>query len=505
MDVGAAEVTVVAADPTELTARVRLRVVVGISLSLADASAPEGGTARLVAELSVSRAAATTFGWRAGADLDPTTADADAGEHGDAAGEATIPAGQTRTTIEIPIADDDDVEPAREWFEVALTAPADGCCVVQRMRARVAVREGVCDRSPAARDALRGGAACDAPTPAALAALTRLSLAGAGAGELRAGDFQNLAGLRTLDLSGNALAALPPGLFAGLAALRDLDLSGNALAALPPAPFAAVPRLRTLDLSANGFAALPPGLFAGLGNLREASLEDNPGAPFALAVELARTDAEPGAAGPAAVEARFAAGAPFALRPPLAAEPADAAGLPATVSIAAGAVAGATFAAAEPPAGALRLQAAAPTLPPASCGAEWPFRACFRGFAPMPGPALLLFRQPPRSLPAPQPAPLAGDDLRLPLASLVAAGDAPGALRFEATSSDESIAAVRVVGGELLVEPEPAAEGMVEIVVVATDSAGLAATLRFEVQVEFFAPTRQAAGWRSALRTLPRK
>ena len=504
VDVGAAEVTVVAADPTELTARVRLRVVVGISLSLADASAPEGGAARLVAELSVSRAAATTFGWRVGADLDPATADADAGEHGDAAGEATIPAGETRTTIEIPIADDDDVEPAREWFEVALTAPADGCCVVQRMRARVAVREGVCDRSPAARDALRAAAACDAPTPAALAALTRLSLAGAGAGELRAGDFQNLAGLRTLDLSGNALAALPPGLFAGLAALRDLDLSGNALAALPPAPFAAVPRLRTLDLSANGFAALPPGLFAGLGNLREASLEENPGAPFALAVELARTDAEPGAAGPAAVEARFAAGAPFALRPPLAAEPADTAGLPATVSIAAGDTAGATFAAAEPPAGALRLQAAAPTLPPASCGAEWPFRACFRGFAPMPGPALLLFRQPPRSLPAPQPAPLAGDDLRLPLASLVAAGDAPGALRFEATSSDESIAAVRVVGGELLVEPEPAAEGMVEIVVVATDSAGLAATLRFEVRVEFFAPTRQAAGWRSALRTLPR-
>ena len=502
VDVGAAEVTVVAADPTELTARVRLRVVVGIALSLADASAPEGGTARLVAELSVSRAAATTFGWRVGADLDPATADADAGEHGDAAGEATIPAGETRTTIEIPIADDDVVEPAREWFEVALTAPADGCCVVQRMRARVAVREGVCDRSPAARDALRAAAACDAPTPAALAALTRLSLAGAGAGELRAGDFQNLAGLRTLDLSGNALAALPPGLFAGLAALRDLDLSGNALAALPPAPFAAVPRLRTLDLSANGFAALPPGLFAGLGNLREASLEENPGAPFALAVELARTDAEPGAAGPAAVEARFAAGAPFALRPPLAAEPADAAGLPATVSIAAGDTAGATFAAAEPPAGALRLQAAAPTLPPASCGAEWPFRACFRGFAPMPGAALLLFRQPPRALPAPQPEPLAGDDLRLRLASLVAAGDAPGALRFEATSSDESIAAVRVVGGELLVEPEPAAEGMVEIVVVATDSAGLAATVRFEVQVEFFAPTRQAAGWRSALRDL---
>ena len=500
--VGTAEVTVVAADPADLTARVRLRVVVGIALSLADASAPEGGTARLVAELSVSRAVATTFGWRVGADQDSATADADAGEHGDAAGEATIPAGETRTTIEIPIADDEDVEPAREWFEVALSAPADGCCVLRRARALVAVREGVCDRTPAVRDALRGSEACDAPTPAALAALTRLSLAGSGAGELRTGDFQGLTALRTLDLSGNALTALPPGLFAGLGTLRELDMSANALAALQPAPFAAVPRLRTLDLSANGFAALPPGLFAGLGNLREASLEGNPGAPFALAVELARTDAEPGASGPATVEARFAAGAPFALRLPLAVEPATAEGLPATVSIAAGATAGTPFAIPEPPVGALRLQVGAPTLPPASCGAEWPFRACFRGFAPMAGPALMLFRQPPQALPAPQPEPLAGDDLRLPLASLVAAGDAPGALRFEASSSDESVATARVVGRDLLVEPEPGAEGTVEIVVVATDSAGLAATLRFEVRVEFFAPTRQAAGWRSALPTV---
>ena len=114
----------------------------------------------------------------------------------------------------------------------------------------------------------------------------------------------------------------------------------------------------------------------------------------------------------------------------------------------------------------------------------------------------MLFRQPPRALAAPQPEPLAGNDLRLRLASLVAAGDAPGVLRFEATSSDESVATARVVGGYLLVEPEPAAEGTTEIVLVATDSAGLAATLRFEVRVEFFAPTRAAAGWRSALPTV---
>ena len=381
-------------------------------------------------------------------------------------------------------------------------APADGCCTLPRPRARVAVLEGVCDRTPAVADALRGDDACAAPTPAALAARMRLSLAGAGAGELRPKDFQGLSALRSLDLSGNALAALPADLFAGLGALRHLDLSANALAALPPAPFAAAPRLRTLDLSANGFATLPPGLFAGLANLGEASLEGNPGAPFPLAVELARTDAAAGASGPATLEARAAAGAPFALRLPLTVEPANAAGMPATLSIPAGAIAGALFTAAEPPAGALRLQAGVPPMPPARCGDEWPFRACFRGFAPTASETLTLFRQPPRALAAPHPEPLAGDDLRLPLASLVAAGDSPGALRWQAISSDESVATARIVGRNLLVEPELGAEGRAEIVLIATDTAGLAATLRFEVQVEFFAPTRQAAGWRSALRNI---
>ena len=285
---------------------------------------------------------------------------------------------------------------------------------------------------------------------------------------------------------------------AAAGSLRELDLSGNALTALPPQPFATLPGLRVLDLSANGFAALPDGLFAGL-SLREASLDDNPGAPFALAVELARTDAVRWADGPATIEARLPAGAPFPMRLLLAAEP-TADGLPAMLDIPAGATAAEPFAATAPATGALTLRAGAATLPPATCGAEWPFRSCFRGLAPMPSEALTLFRQPPRAMPAPTPEPLAGDDLRLPLASLIATGD--GALRWQATSSDESVATARILRGSLLVEPELAAEGTAEIVVVATDSAGLTATVRFEVQVEFFAPTRPNAGWRSALRTL---
>ena len=132
-----------------------------------------------------------------------------------------------------------------------------------------------------------------------------------------------------------------------------------------------------------------------------------------------------------------------------------------------------------------------------TCGDEWPFRACFRGLAPQPSVTLTLFRQPPRALPAPEPEPLAGDTLRLPLATLIAAGD--GTLRWSPSSSDESVATVRVVGDNLLVEPELATEGTAEIVLVATDAVGLMATVRFTVEVEFFATTRPNAGWRTAL------
>ena len=494
--VGVAEIGLRATDVGRLSATRRLPATVGPALTLADAEAAEGATARLAVELSMPRATATTFRWRVVADADTTTADADAGEHSDASGETTIPAGETSTEIEVRIVDDEEIEPAREWFEVVIEAPADGCCGLRRARARVAVLEGVCDRTPAVADALRGDAACTAPTPAALTSHIRLAVTDAVT--LRAGDLQGLAGLQWLDLSGNDLATLPDGAFAGAEGLRELDLSGNALTTLPPQPFAALPRLRVLDLSGNAFATLPTGLFAGL-SLREASLADNPGAPFALAAELARTDADPWADGPATVEARLPAGAPFPMRLPLTAAPvAD--GLPTMLDIPAGATAAEPFAASAPPAGVLALRTGAATLPPPVCGAEWPFRPCFRGLAPMPGPALTLFRRPPRALPAPEPEALVGDDLRLALTSLIAAGD--GALRWQATSSDESVATVRVVGGDLLVEPELGAEGTTEIVLVARDSAGLTATVRFEVRVEFYAATRQSAGWRNALRTL---
>ena len=91
----------------------------------------------------------------------------------------------------------------------------------------------------------------------------------------------------------------------------------------------------------------------------------------------------------------------------------------------------------------MTLRADAPPMPTAQCNGT----PCFRGFETVPGSPLILFHRPPRPLAAPTPEPLAaGDPLRLPLASLVAPGDAPDGMAWEASSSDAFIATARIVG-----------------------------------------------------------
>ena len=325
------------------------------------------------------------------------------------------------------------------------------------------------------RDALaRGWRDCRWPRPADLARVATLDLNARGIDSLRGNDLLGLAGLERLGLRGNALAALPAGL-------------------LSPTP-----RLERLDLSANALEALPPGLFAGLRHLREATVEDNPGAPFPLAVTLVRTDADPWVPGPATIAARTALGAPFPLTAMLTASPTPAAetALPPAVAVAAGETTGTTFAAPQPPGPPLTLRADAPPMPTAQCNGT----PCFRGFETVPGSPLILFHRPPRPLAAPAPEPLAaGDPLRLPLASLVAPGDAPEGMAWAASSSDASIATARIVGAALLVQPELASEGTARISLVATDALGFKATVRFEVRVEFHWPHGPSRGWRSTL------
>ena len=449
---GEATVSATATDPEGLGATAAFDVAVGALLSLSgDAAAPEGGRIVLTATLSRPLAEPLAVSWRIAPDDDPATPDADEQDY-ESAGAATIPAGETAAAIEIAVVDDADIEPARERFVVALDEPETPNVGLSRnAQATATIQEGVCDWTPAVRDALaRGWRDCRWPRPADLARIATLDLAASGIDSLRENDLLGLDGLERLDLSSNALEVLPPGLFAGLR------------------------------------------------RLREVSVEDNPGAPFGLTLELARTDAEPWAPGPATITARAALGAPFAMAAPLTAEPTPAAetALPPAVAVAAGETTGTTFTAAQPAGSPLTLRADAPPMPTAQCN-ETP---CFRGFETVPGSPLILFHRPPHPLAAPAPEPLAaGDPLRLPLASLVAPGDAPHGMAWEASSSDASIATARIVGAALLVQPELASEGTAQITLVATDALGLKATLRFEVRVEFHWPHGPSRGWRSTL------
>ena len=446
--VGVATVTVTAMDPGGLSVAQTFLATVGVVLSLGAESTPavpEGGTLRLQARLSAPRREATAFSWRVLADADPATADADAGEHGDASGTGEIAAGATSTAIEVAVADDAEVEPAREWFVVELASEA---VRLGRSRLSAAVLEGVCDRSAAVASALAGRRSCEAPTDAELAAVRTLRLDGRGIAALGADDLAGLEGLRSLWLRRNALEALPAGLlrptpnlralwlggnrlaalredeFAGVAGLRELDLSDNALEKLPGGLLAGLAELRRLRLDGNALEALPAGLFAGAGSLRSAFLADNPGVPFALRVQLRRTDATPHAAGPATIRAELAAGTPFAVAVGLAAHNAELAAADGSpfVDGAASLAAGDTFG------GSARIVAAGPGaalvaaivdgVPETVCDGA----PCWTGLALAAGRPLVLFWAPPLARPAPTPAPLFGDDLRLPLRLLIEAG-----------------------------------------------------------------------------------
>ena len=235
-------------------------------------------------------------------DTNPATADADAADHGGASGEVEIRAGERCAEIEIPILNDTDAEPAREWFEVELRLRYNRDARLAKTTVPVAVLEGVCDRTPAVRRTLMAATdarGCEEPAPADLRLVRTLDLSGANLSALATEDMGGLTGLRTLNLSDNALTGLPPlpeatrleHLLLGgnalesvpLAALsaperlRSLSLSNNALADFPSDAFAPVPGLRSLRLDGNQLQTLPNGLFAGMDSLRLLRLDDNPG------------------------------------------------------------------------------------------------------------------------------------------------------------------------------------------------------------------------------------
>ena len=467
---GEATVTATATDPEGLSASATFMVRVGAMLSLhGNPAVPEGRVVALRAELNRPLASDVEVGWRMAVDGDPATADADGADFGAWAGTATIAAGETRTQIVVSVLDDDDIEPARERFAVELEEPEDANVGLSTRAWRVlgSVQEGVCDRTPAVRAELsRGWRDCHWPGPADLARLSRFDLRGAGVESLRSDDLLGLSGLRTLDLGGNALRELPPGL-----------LSHS-------------PRLRSLRLDGNRLQSLPAGLFAGMSGLRELRLSENPGAPFALAPELRRSDAEPWAVGPATVEAALPLGAPFAMRLALTVAGGEASAE--ELALAAGAVeSGAVSISGDVP---VRVTLAAPTVPETRCGDA----PCFDGLAAQ-GATLALFATPPS---------VAGDvartdllgagDARIDLSAHFEAGGG-GALTYSATVDDPRLATVSVEGTVLTMSAnEDGEEGVAVVTVAATDEMGQTATLRFEVEVSPSAPGRWR-GWRSTV------
>ena len=137
---------------------------------------------------------------------------------------------------------------------------------------------------------------------------------------LPSGVFAGLGSLTELRLDRNLLAALPADAFADLSRLESLRLYDNQLSELPAGLLSGLSALRVLRLDRNRLAALPEGMFVGLSSLDTLLLAANPGAPFALALELERTDnPDPAATGPARIALTVAEGAPFALTVPLSA------------------------------------------------------------------------------------------------------------------------------------------------------------------------------------------
>lgn len=356
---GSATVEVTARDGGGLSVAQRFEATVGagVALSFGVAQAREGGTARVEVVLDEAAASPLTMRYSLGVDDARLTDDADSADVVDAGGgEVEIPAGATGAVIEIRIADDDEIEPPREVLTLTLDRPASGSGFVLAppWSAAVVIREGVCDRTAAVRNAIvRGLRAddCTAPDGQALAELRTLRIrprepgleAGPGTilGGLRPADLSALSGLEWLSLQDYRLGALPPGAFSDLSSLEVLNLAGNLIADLPPGVFAGLRRLEWLSLVDNRLQALPAGLFGDLAGLRELFLQDNelralpPGAltglrslerltlggnetAFAFPVRLVRTDDEdPTAPGPATIEARILEGAPFDVRLPL--------------------------------------------------------------------------------------------------------------------------------------------------------------------------------------------
>ena len=141
----------------------------------------------------------------------------------------------------------------------------------------------VSQRTPQAREGIRGVVRLNDPsvssfadiTETHLAGITTLSLNNKNITSLKSGDFDGLTGLTELRLNDNQLTNLPADIFLGLSSLTTLHLNNGSLTSLLEDVFEGLSSLINLDLSFNQLNTLPRSIFSGLGSLRNLNLVNN--------------------------------------------------------------------------------------------------------------------------------------------------------------------------------------------------------------------------------------
>ena len=120
--------------------------------------------------------------------------------------------------------------------------------------------------------------------------------------------LKSLTNLTGLLIEENDITDVTP--LKSLTSLTHLFLGENDITDITP--LKSLTNLKHLALNDNNITALPTGFFQGFSDLSGLLLKGNPGAPFTLTLELARTDTtDLTAASPATVKVKVAEGAPF--------------------------------------------------------------------------------------------------------------------------------------------------------------------------------------------------
>ena len=173
---------------------------------------------------------------------------------------------------------------------------------------------GICQRTEAVRDAIvdaiPDAASCSQVTTAQLAQVTgHLDLSELDIAEIRIEDLNGLSALESIDLSGNSLTYLSLDTFDQLTSVRGIDASDNDINYVGM-PFHNNTMLRSVDLSDNDISEIPLRMFANSSHWEYVNLENNllqaidfflpqgpddlisfrmagnPGAPFAISVDI---------------------------------------------------------------------------------------------------------------------------------------------------------------------------------------------------------------------------